>query len=508
MPKQTHAFHTAEPVTQTLRLAGLVIAGACLFASVAPAQSLEQRISQLLDSPPYNHQFWGVALVDSSGRLLYGRNAERLFIPASNTKLVVSAVAAALLPPDWTVKTSIFGDGPVVDGVLKGDLVLYGRGDPTFSRRCYTVDTTVAGSCDQNPMQGMAELAGQLKAAGIRTVAGNIVGDGSYFGPELIHPAWEAYDLNWWYAAPVSALGFNDNSLDISWKPGATEGAPAEISFYPDFGNVVLVNRTRTVGSDGRTTIDFFREPGTLRVRAVGDVRLGSNGGTEYLALPDPNFFAAAALRQALRDSGIAVLGRTGSTIDSTRYDHLRDQPPLAELESRPLKDWIFPVLNSSQNWFAEMLLKQLGRQFGEAGTWDEGLEVERRFLIDSVGIDSTQFSLRDGSGLASTNLVSPLAFTQLLAYMRRHPRWETFSAGLPRSGSRGSLRTRFVDTPLSGRVVAKTGSISRVHTLSGYIEMPDGTVRTFSVQANHHLQSGRDILEQIDRIVTEMGRQ
>ncbi|MGH7658674.1 MAG: D-alanyl-D-alanine carboxypeptidase/D-alanyl-D-alanine endopeptidase, partial [Gemmatimonadales bacterium] len=403
MPKQTRAFHIVDLIRHASRSAGFLVAAAVLVAPAVAAQSLEQRITQQIDTPPFNHQLWGIALVDASGRLLYGRNEERPFIPASNTKLVVSAVASALLPPDWTVKTSLYADGPVVDGVLEGDLVLYGRGDPTFSRRCYSVDTTVAGSCDDNPLDGMAQLAGKLRAAGIRTVAGDIVGDGSYFGPELVHPAWEVYDLNWWYAAPVTALGFNDNSLDISWDPGRTPGAPAEISFIPDFGNVVMVNRTRTVESGGRTTIDFFRDPGTLTVRAVGNVPLDSDGRTEYLALPDPNHFAAAALRQVLADSGISVLGRTGSTTDSTRYDHLRRQPALAELESRPLKDWIFPVLNTSQNWFAEMLLKQLGRQFGEAGTWDEGLEVERRFLIDSVGIDSTQFSLSDGSGLSST---------------------------------------------------------------------------------------------------------
>jgi D-alanyl-D-alanine carboxypeptidase/D-alanyl-D-alanine-endopeptidase (penicillin-binding protein 4) len=171
------------------------------------------------------------------------------------------------------------------------------------------------------------------------------------------------------------------------------------------------------------------------------------------------------------------------------------------------MRDWVFPVLNTSQNWFAEMLLKQLGRVYGRAGTWEGGVTVERRFLIDSVGIDSTQFALSDGSGLSASNLVSPLAFTELLRFMRRHPHWETFATGLPQSGNTGSLRNRFRGTPLEGRVRAKTGTISRVNTLSGYVELDGGKSLVFSVQANHHTQPSRAILAQIDSVVVDMAR-
>ncbi|HEX6105959.1 MAG TPA: D-alanyl-D-alanine carboxypeptidase, partial [Gemmatimonadales bacterium] len=150
---------------------------------------------------------------------------------------------------------------------------------------------------------------------------------------------------------------------------------------------------------------------------------------------------------------------------------------------------------------------KQLGRRFGRAGSWQEGIAVERRFLIDSVRIDSTEFSLQDGSGLSSANMVTPNAFTRLLRFIRGHPGWATFSSALPRAGSAGSLRTRFVGTRLAGRVRAKTGSITGVNTLSGYIERPDGKVLTFSVQANHHALPTRQILAAIDSLVVEMGR-
>jgi serine-type D-Ala-D-Ala carboxypeptidase/endopeptidase (penicillin-binding protein 4) len=340
-------------------------------------------------------------------------------------------------------------------------------------------------------------------------VSGDVVGDGSYFEPTLVHPNWEAFDLNWWYAAPVSGLGFHDNSIDFDWQPGPSVGAPAAIAMTPDLGDVGFENRTLTVPPGGESDIGdrFYRQPGTLDIWAEGTVALDNPRQTESFAVPDPNLYAARALRQALLEAGIAVTGTTRSTTDSLLYAHLRTMTPLAEVQSRPLHDWIFPILNTSQNWFAEMLLKQLGRQFGKAGSWPEGLAVERRFLIDSMRVDSTQFSLSDGSGLSSSNLVSPLAFTQVLRFMRRHPRFPTFAAGLPVAGLVGSLKNRFLGTPLAGQVRAKTGSIARVQSLSGFIEMGAGKALTFSIEANHHAETGRTMLNAIDSIVVEMGR-
>jgi D-alanyl-D-alanine carboxypeptidase/D-alanyl-D-alanine-endopeptidase (penicillin-binding protein 4) len=484
-----------------------------LLVAVATAPALEaqrtlaKRVTKRLDTAPFDRNLWGVVLTDLDGRIMFSRNAERLFIPASNTKLVVAAVAAALLPPDWTVKTSVYASGSVVESELQGDLVLYGRGDPTFSRRCYAGDTTQVGVCVDDPMQPLRVLAGQLRARGIRTVTGSLVGDGSYFEPTLVHPSWEGYDLNWWYAAPVSGLAVNDNSIDLEYGPGPTEGAPVQITVTPDFGDITLENRTWTGPAGSRRTIDFFRRPGSLALWAEGSVALTSGTRTEYFALPDPNYFTARAFRRVLADSGISVAGPSLGTTDSTRYQHLRLGEAMAEVESRPLTDWIFPILNTSQNFFAETLLKQLGKHFGAEGSWKEGLEVERRFLIDSVGIDSTQFSFRDGSGLASSNLVAPMAFAQLLGYIRHHPNYATFAAGLPESAQRGTLKRRFVGTPLEGRVKAKTGSISRVNSLSGYIETPRGRTLVFAILANNHALGGSEMTRQIDSVVVEMGR-
>jgi len=471
---------------------------------------LAKRIDALLDRPPFNRVSWGVSVIDDRGQPVYQRNADRLFVPASNTKLVVAAVATALLPADYRIRTSVYVNGTFRDGVVDGDLVLYGRGDPTWSERCFGVDTLAPGACDST-FTAIDAIAESLIAHGVQRVTGRIVGDGSYFESTLVHPAWDVFDINWWYAAPVSGLGFHDNSLDFLITPATTVGRPPTITWAPDLGMFGFENRARTVPAGNRSTIgdNFFRKPGTMDIWAEGTAALGREPWIENFALPDPNRYAARALAYSLQHHGVPVEGGTGSTTDSLETRAARccgSTAPIAEYLGRPLKDIVFPILNTSQNWFAEMLLKTLGREIQGQGSWDTGLEVERRFLIDSVGIDSTAFSLEDGSGLAAGNLVSPNTFTKLLRYMSGHPKRAPFVAALPRSGQRGSLLKRFTGTPLESRVVAKTGSIDRVNSLSGYIERPDGRTVTFSIEANGHALPGRAVLAQIDSVVVEIG--
>jgi serine-type D-Ala-D-Ala carboxypeptidase/endopeptidase (penicillin-binding protein 4) len=471
--------------------------------------SLARRLDALLDRRPFDRVTWGVSVVDERGRTLYERNADRLFVPASNTKLVVSASATVLLPADYRVRTSVYVNGVLQDGVLDGDLILYGRGDPTFSERCYGVDTLAPGACDSS-FTAIDAIADSIRAHGVRRITGHIVGDGSYFEPQLVRPAWNVFDLNWWYAAPVSGLGFHDNSVDFFITPSDTVDRPPTITWSPELGLFTFENRARTGPTGGGSTIgdNFFRTPGTMDIWAEGTAARGRKPWTESFALPDPNRYAARALAFALERGGVTVEGGATSTTDSLAYRAARCcAPALVEYRGRPIADILFPILNSSQNWFAEMLLKILGREQGGTGSWDAGIEVERRFLVDSVGIDSSAFSLEDGSGLSAGNLVSPRAFTRLLSFMAGHPKRDPFFAALPRSGQPGSLLRRFVGTPLEGAVVAKTGSIDRVNTLSGYIDRPAGGRLVFSIEANAHAVSGRAMLAQIDSIVVEIGK-
>lgn len=489
---------------QLIRLAAMA---AALATGSLPAQTLARRLDARLDGPDLDRHLWGISVSDLQGRTLYGRNADRLFVPASNAKLVVSAAATVLLGPDFTVRTSVYGAGPLEGGVLHGDLVLYGRGDPTFSRRCYAVDETLPGACDTDPAAKLRDLAQQLRARGVREVRGDLIGDGSYFDAEPVHPFWESYDLSWWYAAPVTGLGFNDNSIDISVAPSASPWGYPLLAMTPDFGHLRLENRASMVQAGAERTFDIVRSPAGDSYTATGNLPVDAPERTERTAVIDPNLYAALALREELAAQGIVVRGTVRGTSDSLRYAHARGAPALAEVTSRPLRDWVFPILNTSQNWFADMLLKQLGRIHGSGGSWREGIAVERRFLIDSVGIDSTMFELSDGSGLASNNLVAPSALTGLLAFMRRHPTYDAFAAGMPRSGLPGSLRRRFTGTPLEGRVVAKTGTISRTNTLSGYVERSDGLVLIFSVMANHHALGSARMMQAIDSVIAELDR-
>ncbi len=483
-----------------------------LAAQTAPAARagapLAQRLATLLDEPPFNRATWGVHVLDERGRVVFSRNGDRWFVPASNTKLIVTAAAIVLLPPDHRPRTSLYVHGTLRDGVLEGDLVLYGRGDPTFSTRCYGLDTTAAGACDSATTR-IAALADSVHARGVQRITGRVAGDGSAFEPTMQHPQWGLFDALWYYAAPVTALAFNDNSIDFRIAPGAAVNTPPEIVGTPAVGPWTIDNRARTGPPDSRSTIvnGFFRHPDTWDYWAEGSAALGRRPWTESVAVPDPNLFAAHALAAALRARGIAVEGGATSTTDSLAFRAARCCSPLVELTGRPLSDVLFPILNSSQNLFAEMLLKMLGREVGDGGSWDGGLAVERRFLMDSVGVDSTAFSLDDGSGLSAANLVTPAAFARLLHYIAAHPRGGPFLAALPRSGQRGSLLRRFVGTPLEGRVRAKTGSIARVNALSGYVERPAGGRLVFSVMANGHAVSERRMLERIDAIVGELGR-
>ncbi len=489
-----------------LILASLTISAAASLQAQSRG-SLQQRITRLLDQPPFDRATWNVYAQDDRGHVLFNRNGDHFSVPASNTKLVVAATATVLLPADYRVRTSVYANGTVTDGLLKGDLILYGRGDPTWSERCYAVDTLAPGACDST-WTAVDAIADSLKAHGLRRVTGRIVGDGSYFEPTLTHWNWGSFDLNWWYAAPVSGLGFHDNSVDFQITPGGAVDQPPSITWNPDLHLFTFENRARTVPADSSTTIgdNFFRKPGTLDIWAEGTVSLSRTPWIESFALPDPSLYAARALELSLQRKGVSVEGGAGSTTDSMVYRGVRVNP-IVEYRGRPLSDIIFPILNTSQNWFAEMLLKILGRVVGDTGSWAKGLDVEKRFLMDSVKVDSTAFALDDGSGLSAGNLVTPHTFVQLLAYMYRHPKRRPFLAALPRAEQRGSLQKRFGATPLEGRVLAKTGSIFRVNTLSGYIERADGRVITFSIQANAHDVPNRQMLAQIDSVVVQLAR-
>jgi len=451
------------------------VAASRTYATSAPANPpLAARIDSVLARPQLARAHWGIEVRDAStGQTLYSRNAGRLFIPASNLKLIVSAAAAHHLDPDFRFRTGLYAAGPVRDGTLQGDLVLYGRGDPMISARYFPSRTAV-----------FEMLADSLRARGIRRITGGIVADESWFDADYVRGDWEAYDLRWWYAAPVGALGFNDNSIDFRIEPGASAGAPARITGSPASAAYRLENASRTVASGRPHTFDLERGAGPGAVRAYGQVPLGTGADTESFAVDNPARWTATVFREVLERKGIEVERNAVRIVSDPAASTVGESTPIVEWRSPPLPQAIGSVLMNSQNWFAELLVKTLGREVRGEGSWSAGLAVERAFLTGVVGIDSADFVLRDGSGLSAGNLVTPRALVQLLDYVRRTPRQAVVRRALPVAGAQeGSLRTRLTD--LRGRVAAKTGYIGNVDSMSGFVTMPDGREIIFSIISN-----------------------
>jgi D-alanyl-D-alanine carboxypeptidase/D-alanyl-D-alanine-endopeptidase (penicillin-binding protein 4) len=456
--------------------------------AAGPAR-LGARIDSILARPELRRAHVGVEVADAaSGRVLYAHDAEKLLVPASNLKLVVTTTAARLLGPAYRWRTTVYGTGPVVDGTLRGDLVLYGRGDPTFSAR-YGASRTA----------GLEALADSLRARGIRRVSGAVVGDESWFEAEHVRGDWQGYDLLWWYAAPVGALAFNDNSVDVRIDPGAA-GGPARITWEPRTAYVRFGNRTRTVAAGRPQTLDLDRGEGPGAIVAYGETPADAGPRTESFAVDDPARYAATVFREVLVARGIAVDAPDVRVVSEPDRSSVATATPLAERLSPPLPQVIAPILLRSQNWIAEQLLKTLAREVSGQGTWDAGLTLERDFLTREVGVDSTAFRLRDASGLSSENLVTPHAFVQILSYVRRTPAQAMVRAGLPVSGRAGSLQARLLDLP--GRVAAKTGSIGNVDSLSGYVTLADGREVVFSIMVNGSGYPAARIRADIDDMV------
>jgi D-alanyl-D-alanine carboxypeptidase/D-alanyl-D-alanine-endopeptidase (penicillin-binding protein 4) len=455
----------------------------------ATSQSaLAARIDSILQRPALRQAHWGIVVQDAAtGRVLYQRQPGRHFVPASALKLVVSAAAAHHLPPDFRFRTTVYGTGPVQNGTLRGDLVLFGRGDPMISDRYFPSRTAV-----------WEALADSLRARGVRRVAGAVVADESWFDADHVRGDWESYDTRWWYGAPVGALGFNDNSIDFRIE-AAAPGARPRITWEPQSSYVSLENAAAMGAAGGRNTLDFERSRGK-GVRAYGIFPAGTAAQTEHFAVADAAEYAGTVFREVLERRGIEVANDSVRVVSDPARSSWRTAAVLAEHRSPPLPQAIEPILLRSQNWFAEQLLKAMAREVAGEGSWDAGLRVEREFLTRVVGIDSADVVLRDASGLSAGNLVTPRALVRLLDYVRRTPRQAVVRGALPVSAGKGSLQARFTDLP--GRVRAKTGYIGNVDSLAGYVTRADGSEVIFAIIANGSGQPSSRMKPGIDDIV------
>ncbi len=498
----------------------LLLTGAAL---AAPPKPLQERIAGVLSAPDLSRGFWGIEVTSlSSGKTLYAFNPDKLFTPASNTKLFTTAAALALIGPDYKFRTTVETAGTLDRyGRLNGDLLLVGHGDPNLSGRELPYDLRTQRN--DHPIQALETLADALVQKGVKYVDGDIVADDSYFAFERYGEGWSQDDLVWADGAPVSALTINDNVVFVNMLPADRPGEKAFVTVTPFADYYRLDNRIITTPAGTGRKFFVNREPGSTVLTLWGNMPLDDPGVNEALAIEDPAEFAAALFRQLLEKRGIVVYGHqrthhtelaTLSTFSVTAVAPSRggsdgqarplksDQPiVLASYESKPILEDVRVVNKVSQNLHAEILLRLLGRERGTAGTIEGGLEVLRGFLTQA-GISNDEYMFYDGSGLSRQNLVTPHAIVQLLRYASIQPWGAAYKSTFPVSGVDGSLSDRLNAPRLQNRIFGKTGSLGGVKTLSGYATTDSGETVVFSILSNNSNLPAKRITDAVDQLV------
>lgn len=458
------------------RIAG-IIALFLLFPSCAPLQQ-RAAFEALFDTPALSSAQWGVAVSSlRTGEILYQREANREFVPASTMKLFTTAAALIRLGPDFRYTTALYTGGLLQDGTLQGNLVIRGSGDPSFSGRFSREGATGV----------FVQWADALQREGVREIDGDVVGDDTFFDGQYLGNGWSWDDETFGYAAQISGLSFYENSVDVEVSPGEGEGSSAVLRIVPDTRYVTLLNRVITAPAGESGSLHFFRSPGTNVVTVSGRIASGSPVLREMVSVHDPALFSATVLKEVLESKGIRVrgvpvgAGRKGVVPEYTamRLIASHSSPPLHEIV-RIANKW-------SKNLYAEQLFRTLGKVLGGEGSTARSSEVVKESL-SRMGIDPGSVAVHDGSGFSRLNLVTPLHVLSLLGFMARHESFPYFYGSLAIAGVDGTLQRRMKGSEAEGRVHAKTGYFRYVRALSGYVTSKGGDMKAFSLLLNNYL--------------------
>ncbi len=426
----------------------------------------------------------GAAVLDAqSGQLLYGRYATRAVVPASNTKILTAVAALHTLGPSYRFHTDVIRRGSVVGGVLKGQLYLKGYGDPTANQGDY------------------ASLARQVRAVGITSVTGQLVADATFFDTQTYDPGWSTSYSDAYYAAEISGLtvapnaDYDTGTVLVNYRPG-TQGRPAVVTTTPAAAASYLrfSNETTTSARGTSTTFAAHRSFGASTIALSGRVAIGRATSSTLVTVHRPELYAAAVFRSELSKVGVTVTGTSvvGTVPATTRVRLARDT-------SMPLSDLLIPFLKLSNNMHAETLTKAMGAaRTGRPGSWSDGLAATRSSL-SGLGVPLAGVTLTDGSGLTRRNHLTPLALASTLHKVRSEPWFGSFYGALPvaadpRRMVGGTMRYRLTGTRAALNAHAKTGSLTGVTSLSGYVRGADGRLYAYAMLSNYTGTSPRPV--------------
>ena len=457
-------------------------------------QQLQRDLQSILSAKSVDHGLWSVAVHSlQRGETLYSSNSFRLQVPASNQKLLTTAVAAERLGWDYRYTTQIYAMGPIsADGRLDGDLLVVSNGDPTINPR--------------HPERWTAfdNWAEQLASKGVRLVSGQLIGDDDAFAEPGWGLGWAWDDIAFGYGSPVGALQYNENQVELLIGAAPDISGQVTITVSPPGSGLTIDHGVVTAPAGTESRISLERVPGSPVLKVRGQVAVGAAAITEYAAVPNPTMMYLNALREALSRHGIAVSG------DPIDIDDLRVKPEMSkgtlllDDQSAPLSEVIDVTLKWSRNGHAETLLRSISPA-GKPATAEGGLKSLAETL-HKWGVTQDYYLARDGSGLSRYDYLSPDAVIGLLTYLWRDPALiDNFRSALPVSGVSGNLAQRLKGTPAEGRVWAKSGSMSQVRSLSGYLVTVAGEPLVFSFMAGGFRVPSREIDAAIDQALVRL---
>lgn len=441
-----------------------------------------QQIDNIFNDSSFQHAHWG-ALIKSlnTGETWYSRNAEKMFMPASNQKIVTTSSALLTLGPEFRFTTKLSYNGRIGDSSITGDIIVTGDGDPTLYTRFY-----------DDPRDVFYGWADSLKQMGIARIDGNIIGNDNNFDDVHLGQGWSYDYLDAWYAAPVGALQFNENYIDLEILPGKSVGEKAVITPNIPTEYITIVNELVTTDT-GRTRIRYNRPFGSNEIKVWGMITTMQDTIEISPAIFNPTLYYVTVLKEVFIEKGINVTGNAYDIddIDTSKAD-VSNPVDLIVHQSPELKDIVKILMKRSQNLYAETMVRIMGLTQKGEGSFYKGREVVAERL-EEMGIKPHSYSYADGSGLTRYNFVSPEEIVKILEYMYRTDYKELWQDIQPLAGVDGTLKNRMKGTLAAGNVKAKTGTISNVRGLSDYVTTMEGEELVFSFLVNGHLLSSRD---------------